>query len=300
MNEPDPSAQNSIIDYKSLLEKELRLFNEKFNSYFVKDKTKPKNIGEPYLLHNSLSETGILLIHGLMAAPEEVREWADFLHSKGYTVFAPRLAGHGTSVIDLSTKRFGDWMESVNRGYAILKSCCKKIIIGGFSTGAGLALYQAIQKPDDFSAVISISAPLKFKGFSFNFIELLHAWNSFVQRLGLKQLCKCYAQNNPDNPQINYSLCPIQGLVEVRSLMKKVYKNLPSLSVPSLIIQGANDPKVDVRSGEKICRRISHPDKYYREIDFHQHGIVRGAIAQRVFNEVENFLNSLYPADMNL
>jgi hypothetical protein len=36
-------------------------------------------------------------------------------------------------------------MASVDRGVDILKTCCDKIVIGGFSTWAGLALYQAIQ-----------------------------------------------------------------------------------------------------------------------------------------------------------
>ncbi|MCP4720934.1 MAG: alpha/beta fold hydrolase, partial [Desulfobacteraceae bacterium] len=245
------------------------------------------------LLRRSSSKTGILLVHGLMAAPEEVREWAQFLYSKGYTVYAPRLAGHGTSAIDLSARRYGEWMESVDCGVDILKTCCEKIVIGGFSTGAGLALYQAIQKPNNFDGVISISAPLKFKGLSANFVEILHAWNIFAYKFGVKRLAKVYAQNHPDNPHINYHRCPIQGIVEVKALMKKVYNSLASLRIPTLIIQGKNDPKVDGQSGKKIFRQISRPGAYYKEIDFHLHGIVRGPIASSVFDEVEKFLNTL-------
>ncbi len=148
-----------------LLETELRLFNKEYHAYFLKGETKPKNIGEPFLFRNSSSKTGILLVHGLMAAPEEVREWAEFLHSKGYTVYAPRLAGHGTSAIDLSSRHYWEWIESVDHGVDILKTCCEKMVIGGFSTGAGLALYQAIQRPHTFDGVISISAPLNLKAF---------------------------------------------------------------------------------------------------------------------------------------
>jgi esterase/lipase len=276
---------------QDLLVQEEELFNKEYKSYFVKDETKPKNIGEPYLMHNSLSKTGILLIHGLMAAPEEVREWAEFLYSKGYTVYALRLAGHGTSAVDLSTRRFNEWIESVNRGYAILKPYCDKVIIGGFSTGAGLALYQVIRRPDDFCAVISISAPLKFKGISIKFVEIVHAWNSLVKNLGVGRFSKKYAQNHPDNPEINYHRCPIRSLVEVRSLMREVYKTLSDLSIPSLVIQGKSDPKVNGESGKRIFQRIGNSDKYYKEIDFHQHGIIRGEIARSVFDEVERFLN---------
>lgn len=287
----DRIKKEPTFDYKDLLEKECQLFNKEYSFNFIKGETKPKNIGEPYLLHNAASKIGVLLVHGLMAAPEEVREWAEFLYSKGYTVCAPRLAGHGTSAVDLSTRRSEEWMESVDRGYTILKTCCKKIVIGGFSTGAGLALYQAIRRPSDFSAVISISAPLIFKGVSVNFVEALHAWNRFASSLRAKRFCKLYTRNHPDNPHINYHRCPVQSIVEIRALMKKVYKSLPSLAIPSLIMQGKNDPKVDGQSGQRIFHRIKHSYTYYKEIDFHQHGIVRGSIALGVFDEVEKFLN---------
>ncbi len=281
---------------KDLIETEHKRFDLAYQSYFIEGETKPKNIGKPFLLHNISSTKGILLVHGLMAAPEEVREWAQFLYSKGYTVYAPRLTGHGTSAVDLSTKRYNEWIDSVDNGVAILKSCCDKIVIGGFSTGAGIALYKAIKDPDDFDAVISISAPLKFKGFSTNFVELLHAWNHLVSYLGMNRLAKVYAKNHPDNPHINYHCCPIQGIVEVKALMKKVYNSLSSLAIPALIMQGKTDPKVDGKSGKKIFHKICHPNAYYKEINFHQHGVVRGSIAQKVFSEVERFLNTIYPA----
>ncbi len=289
-------TDNEINPYCSaLLEKECRRFEKAYHSYYLEGETKPKHIGEPFLLNNPSSKTGILLVHGLMAAPEEVREWAQFLYSKGYTVYAPRLTGHGTSAVDLSTRHYDEWVESVNSGVALLKTCCDKIVIGGFSTGAGLALHQAIQNPNDFDAVISISAPLKFKSLSTRFVEFLHAWNRLVSSFGMNRLAKVYAQNHPDNPHINYHRCPIQGIVQVKALMKKVYNSLVSLEIPSLIIQGTNDPKVDGKSGQKIFKRISRLDSYYTEIDFHLHGIVRGPIAQAVFDEVEKFLNDIYP-----
>ncbi len=286
--------ENQLIE-NQLVENQLNLFKKEYQKYFLEGETKPEHIGKPFLLRNPTSKTGVLLVHGLMAAPEEVRELGDFLYSKGYTVYAPRLAGHGTSAIDLSSKKYPDWIRSVDHGIDILKTCCHKIVIGGFSTGAGLALYQAIQKPDTFDGVISISAPLKFKGISTNFVELIHGWNRLVTQLGMGQLAKVYAKNHPDNPQINYHRCPIQGIVEVKALMKQVSKSLSSLKIPTLIIQGKNDPKVDGQSGQKLFQKINHPHSFYKEIDFHLHGIIRGPIAREVFETVETFLVTRYP-----
>lgn len=284
---------------RQLLENERHIFESEYQQYYLEGETKPQNIGQPYLLHNPGSSRGVLLIHGLMAAPEEVREWADFLFSKGYTVYAPRMAGHGTSADDLSNRQMNEWVESVNRGHDILKTCCKHITVAGFSTGGAVALHQAINKPGAFEALISISAPLKFKKFSAHFARPVNNWNSALRLLDsvtptFIDTAKCrkeFATNHADNPHINYLRCPVSSIVEIQRLMKGVQKNLASLTVPTLIIHGTHDPKVDVKSARELFKRLPDGQKYYKEIDFHLHGIIRGDIAQEVFQEVAAFLN---------
>ncbi|HUN56052.1 MAG TPA: alpha/beta fold hydrolase [Smithella sp.] len=278
---------------KQLMQQESLLFERDYKKHFLEGETKPRHIGEPYLLHHPETNRGVLLIHGLMAAPEEVREWADFLYSQGYTVYAPRLAGHGTSALDLAEQSFYDWVDSVNRGHNILKACCEQIVVAGFSTGAGLALHQAVTKPGAFKAVISISAPLKFKSFSSRFAEQLDRWNLFLSAMNIKRLHRDFVVNHPDNPDINYHRCPVRSIVQVKALMKKVYAALPTLFIPALIIQADNDPKVEGKSGRNIYKCISSPDKTYREVHFHLHGIIRGEITRNVFPEVADFLNRL-------
>ncbi|MDD5170798.1 MAG: alpha/beta hydrolase, partial [Syntrophales bacterium] len=172
-------------------------------------------------------------------------------------------------------------------------SCCDQIVVAGFSTGAGLALQQALAKQDEFVAVISISAPLRFKSFSSHFAEQACKWNSILRTMGIVSMRKEFTPNDPDNPHINYHRCPVQSIVNVKTLMKNVYKALPSLSIPALIIQANDDPKVAGRSGRKIYDRIASPDKKYQEIDFNLHGIVRGEITRDVFPCVARFLNRL-------
>jgi carboxylesterase len=244
----------------------------------------------PFFLRTPGSDTGVLLIHGMMAAPEEVKEWAIFLHEKGLTVYAPRLSGHGTSSKDLSVRNYNDWLDSVDRGHAILKTCCKKILIAGFSTGAGLALQSVILKPHDFEAVIAVSAPLRFRSFSSKFAETLNAFNRLCNYYGMNNLAREFMKNDADNPHINYLLCPVSAFVQVKKLMKKVRKSLPDINIPALVIQANNDPKVAPQSGPAIFRLLGTGRKHFAWVDYNMHGIVRGKIANEVFKEVELFL----------
>jgi esterase/lipase len=273
-----------------LLAAESALFVKEYEKNYSVGESKPPDIGMPFFLHSPGTDTGVLLIHGLMAAPEEVREWAIFLHEKGLTVYAPRLSGHGTSSKDLSVRNYNDWLDSVDRGHAILKTCCKKILIAGFSTGAGLALQSVILKPHDFEAVIAISAPLRFKSFSSRLAELLNGLNQFCNYWGMDNLAREFMKNDADNPHINYLLCPVSAFVQVKKLMKKVRRSLPDIDIPALVIQAKNDPKVAPQSGPAIFKLLGTDKKHFSWIDYNMHGIVRGKIASDVFKEVESFL----------
>ena len=273
-----------------LLAAEASLFLQEYEKHFSTGESKPTAIGMPFFLQSPGSETGVLLIHGLMAAPEEVREWAEFLHQKGLTVYAPRLSGHGTSSSDLAARNYYDWLDSVDRGHAILKKCCKKIIVAGFSTGAGLALQTVISKPRDFEAVISVSAPLHFKRFSSKFAETLNAFNRLCLRRGLEGMAKEFMKNNADNPHINYLLCPVSAFVQVKKLMKKVHRSLDKIRIPALVIQANRDPKVEPQSGPAIFKHLGSEQKHFAWVDYHMHGVVRGQVAKEVFQEVDMFL----------
>lgn len=275
---------------QQLLAAESALFLREYEKYHTAGKSNPRSIGMPFFLHSPLSDTGVLLIHGLLAAPAEVREWAEFLHAQGLTVYAPRLSGHGTSPHDLASRTTHNWLDSVDRGHAILKTCCKKILVAGFSTGAGLALQSAILKPRDFAAVIAVSAPLKFASFSSRFAELLDGFNRFCVSSGMNRLAREYMKNDADNPHINYLQCPVSSFVQVKKLMRTVSRSLHNIDIPALVLHAKNDPKVDPASASGIFLRLGTDRKHLALIDFDKHGIVLGPIALEVFREVELFL----------
>lgn len=287
----NPYGLSSVC--KNLLDREQALFQDAYQKYYLPGETKAPEIGAPYLLHQPKSRDAALLIHGFMAAPYEVRQWADNLFARGYTVYAPRLAGHGTSAEDLAGQNYTDWVDSVEQGYEILLHCAQRIMVAGFSTGAGLALHQAISHPHRYRAVISVSAPMRFAGLSSKFSQIAEHWNRAVKLLKLDPLQKSFAVNHPDNPEINYCRCPIHGFNQVKALMRRVHQGLPELDIPALIIQGVQDPKVSPAAGKMIFHRLRTPQKHYVEIKYHRHGIVRGAVGTRVFSAVNEFLSQL-------
>ncbi len=285
-----PSIRIKYWITKYLQEKADFEFEKDYTQASCQDEyTKDKFVGRPFLIKNAAPEIGIILVHGYMAAPLEVKALAQFLGEKGYWVYVPRLKGHGTSHKDLANRTYMDWVLSVEEGYGIIKNCCKKVVMGGFSTGAGLAL-DICTRVSDIAAVFAISPPLKLQNFSAKFVPAVSLWNRLMKKLSLESAQKEFVENNPENPHINYHFNPISGLMELERLMDALESRLSQITVPALVIQGYGDPVVDPEGSRQVFERLSSEDKEYLLIRSDRHGIINGEKAWRIYQAIGLFL----------
>ena len=279
---------------KQFLELDRQIFEEDYSRHFIEGESKPQSVGKPFLRRVLLSNRGVILVHGYMAAPEEIQPLAEFLYKKGFSVYGARLRGHGTSPVDLASQDWHEWYESVNRAYIIMKNSMKSFAIAGFSTGAGLALLQAANKPGRFAGVISINGPARLQDSSAKYSPLVVGWNKFLSVLRMKRGKMEYVVNEPENPHINYSRNPVRGVYELERLMTHVKSRLPDVKCPVLVIQGSADPVVNPVSGADIFSRLGTANKQLVQISADHHGILRGKASDEVKEKVLLFLKSVF------
>ena len=279
---------------KKFFELDIQCFEEDYKKYFIKGESKPKEIGSPLFLKKRFSEKGVILVHGYMAAPEEMRVLADNLYKAGYTVYSARLRGHGTSPEDLAERTWEEWYASVNNAYVVMKNSVKDFVMLGFSTGAGIALLQAANKGDKFKGVISINAPLKLQNITSHLSSAVVFWNKALEKVHINKGKMEYIANDPENPHINYTRNPMSGVNELGQLMDIVEKKLPEINIPSLIIQGSDDPVVNPESGLEIFTKIGTKDKEIVRIFSERHGIVRGEESKKVTSAILTFLDNIF------
>ena len=68
----------------------MTMFEEDYKKYGIPNESKPKNIGRPFFLKSLFNKYGVILVHGYLAAPEEIRVLARFPEQKGiYRVRRP-------------------------------------------------------------------------------------------------------------------------------------------------------------------------------------------------------------------
>lgn len=267
-------------------------FETEYKRFCIDGESKEKGVGKPFIIKNRSRKIGIVLVHGYMAAPMEVRELAAYLARKGFWVYAPRLRGHGTSPEDLATRTYMDWVESVDEGYAIVNNMCERVVVGGFSTGAGLALDLAA-RVKDLAGVFAVSPPLKLQDFSTKFVPAVDVWNRWMDIVRLAVAKKEFAENSPENPHINYFRNPISGVRELFVLMDALERKLPFIQIPALVVQSLGDPLVDPNGSRKVFELLGSQDKEYLLFNFDRHGILLGEGAYRVHRAIGNFIQRL-------
>ncbi|HSA14225.1 MAG TPA: alpha/beta hydrolase [Spirochaetota bacterium] len=287
-----PARRHRKIIRNRFLNLDRAMFEQDYEKYGIPGESKPREIGRPFFLKRPFSrKRGIILVHGYMAAPEEIRVIGEYLYKKGYNVYGARLRGHGTAPEDLAKREWIDWYHSVNRAYIIMENSVKEIAIAGFSTGAGIALLQAANKDGKYRGAISINAPLKLQNIASRVTSVVVLWNTFLKRINLKKGAMEFVTNTPENPGINYFRNPVRGVRELGKLMEVVEKRLADIEIPVLIIQGSNDPVVNPESGPQLFEKIGTADKEIYKIYAGRHGIVRGAESEKVAARMAEFLD---------
>ncbi|MCG6879315.1 MAG: alpha/beta fold hydrolase [Deltaproteobacteria bacterium] len=281
---------------KVLMNRAVRRFKQAYRAFYRKGESKGMEVGMPYLIGNHrFRRTGILLVHGYMAAPPEVRELAEYLGRRGFLVYAPRVSGHGTSPDDLVTRTRLDWMKSVDEGYAIAGSLCKEVVVGGFSTGAGLALDLAT-RVKGITAVFAVAPPLRLQDFSVRFLPAIGAWNRSMELIKMESAKMVFIKNSPENPHINYFRNPVNGVRELGFLMASLERKLHQISIPALVIQADGDPIVNPKGSRRIFEQISSRDKEYLLFNFSRHGILLGKGAEKVHRAIGDFVQRVTAA----
>ncbi len=278
---------------KQFLELDRSLFEQDYAEHYIEGESKPREIGRPVFMGKLFAKGGIVLVHGYMAAPEEMRELGEFLNRNGFRVYLARMRGHGTSPEDLAEMTWKKWYDSVSRGYIIMKNSVKHVFIGGFSTGAGVALLQAASKVMGLEGVISISAPLKLQNIASHLSSAVVAWNTLLKKIHLRAGRMEFMPNNPENPQINYLRNPVHGVLELERLMKFTEESLGDIEVPALVIQGSEDPVVNPVSAKEIFELIGTGRKEYYSVYSTRHGIIRGPESVTVKEKVLHFMQEV-------
>ena len=282
---------NFLVKYrvvKSLLEEEKNTYRNE-----CKDcRDDEIEDGDSFILHGSTKKIGVVLIHSYLSVPREVRELATYLNRQGLWIYAPRLAGHGTSPEDLATTDYSAWQHSVERGYAIMSSICSKVVLGGVSIGGCLALDLA-SRLKTLAGVFAVCPPLRLKDYSSSFMPGIDVWQRILAKLKRDDLDVDYFLFDSENPYVNYDKNPVLGVKNVGQFLEALGESLAKVKHPSLILHADRDPVVDSSGSRIIYEELGTEEKEYVLMNYDNHIITSGEDSKRVHKLIGSFIREV-------
>jgi esterase/lipase len=200
----------------------------------------------------SQGRTGALLIHGLLDAPFIMRDAATALQKQDLLVRAIVLPGHGTRPGALLSVTYQAWIEAVRYGILNLAKEVDRIILVGFSTGASLALYHALQNTHASIAGLVLLAPAIS-------ITPLSRFTNLPQRLGVKRLE--WLHQIPENDYAKYQSMPFNAAYQVYLLTQEIHKISTNtfLKQPTFIAVSTDDQTISTAAALQYFRE--HPPR---------------------------------------
>lgn len=245
----------------------------------------------PPLIHNPQLEgdpffwpggpDGVLLVHGFTATAAEVRPLARFLHQHGFTVAGPLLPGHGTTPEDANRYRWQDWVRTVEESYREIASRCRRVIVGGESTGAVLALYLASEHPE-VAAILACAPALRLTLSRRDAIRL-RLLAPFVAHVPKQSM-------DADSLWQGYPVNPLKGAVALLRLQAATRPRLPRIQQPIFLLQGRLDTTVHASAPQEIYDRVRSTVKELHWMEHSAHTVIIDREREQVFELTLRFI----------
>lgn len=246
----------------------------------IKDKTwEFSELSKPYF--KAGNSIGCLVLHGFTGTPSSVRPLSEALAAKGYSVYAPLLSGHGTTLSDLNRCTGEDWQNDVKRGYEkLLQTGCEQVVLLGFSMGGILASLFA--QEHECAGLVLISTPIRMRQYLINAVRLtkLIPFVEYKPKKGQKA--------NPYSE--GYNGLATQKLNDLKALTIKTRGGLYKIKSPVLVLQSGLDNRVDLVSVDITKYGVGSKDVRFVLLKDSHHSCVYGPEKDTVIEKSLEFI----------
>ncbi len=196
------------------------------------------------------NEVGLLITHGFLGTPQSVRYLGEAFAKLGYSIFAPRLKGHGTHYKDMEKTTHQDWFAEMEKGYLFLKERCSTVYVIGQSMGGALALWLAKKYPE-IKGLALINAALKVPSYD----DLIGKTSPRYIPEGAPDIKRSGVE------EITYGKVSIHSIHELQELMAKTPAILPDIQNPVLFFKSIEDHVVPAECTDYIANHIGSSQK---------------------------------------
>lgn len=260
------------------------------------------------------SNIGVLCIHGFTGTPAEMRPLGDHLAARGYRVRGIVLPGHGGPSEQLKGIHWHDWVEAARAAMIELRSECEQVFLAGESLGGLIALHLAARYFHSVDGVMALAAPaavndartrlVRFAKYVVPYFYPLKNAN-FRDPLVRRRLAdRMQMALNLDDPEVVKAIkdsarIPLDAIDQLVSFNAQVLKELPSMYVPVVFMQGKKDQTIAPNSAHVLSSLVASKDKQVVWLNNSGHVLPLELDKDIVFYVCEQFIQK-HTANRNL
>jgi carboxylesterase len=233
---------------------------------------------------------GVLLLHGFGDTPQTLSLLARRLHKAGYNVLVPLLPGHGRTMKAFRESTAEQWIAAATESLSEITRRNSEISVVGLSMGGALGVLLAA-KAKDITA-LALIAPYLGMPFQVKAAAATHwLWGRLVRELSAGNPCSI---RNPIEREMNLAYGAVTGrvLFELSKVVRAARKALPLVTVPTLVVQSREDPRISAQIAESAFKVLGAQEKRMVWTEGAGHIITVDYGRERVFNEVQSWLDA--------
>ncbi len=235
-------------------------------NYQFQSKAYLKIDNDAEFLEGTNKEEVVVLIHGFIASPFEVRAIARQLNDHGYSVYMPLLYGFGANGETANKGKLHIWRKQIKTVVQELSRCFKKVTLGGMSLGAALATdYYLTTKDKNISSLVLMSP---YFDISQSVAKLLVGPLSTIKES--VSLSMLYALSRSDdlveilkNSRYYSDIMPFKTLQELFQLSDdlKAKKTFNKLDIPVFVAYSEFDTTIDLAQAKSL------PKEHFKNVN---------------------------------
>lgn len=196
---------------------------------------------------------GVLLVHGLTDTPYLMRDLGDVLHrmpGRCILVRSVLLPGHGSTPGDLVRATADHWKAATRYGVRSFAGSVGHLHIAGFSTGAALALHEALAGPVEprIRSLILLSPAIRPHGF----VGRLHVIPRIFAAVSSLSPALQWMDVHADRDYTKYESFPVNAAYQIFLLDEELNSGAGRVPVPVFMALAADDQTVSVEQAVKF------------------------------------------------
>lgn len=248
----------------------------------------------------SSSERTVLIAHGGGEHSGRYQHVAERLNREGYGVYALDHRGHGRSqgkpgLLDRLANTVADLGTLI--GIAREAQPQGELFLLGHSMGGAIALEYALDRPQTIEALV-LSAPLaKLEAASPMQLAAARLISAVAPATGVAKVDSSKVSRDPavvsaydEDPLVLHGKLPARTITELAAAIERFPQRLPQLTLPLLVMVGADDALVPPDAARMVAELAGSADKRLISYDGLHHEIFNEPEQDRVLDDLVAWL----------